>query len=199
LAAFQYAELTINAMAELANHPGGRSVHRIEIKLRDINQLFNTMDASPFHEKDLDADAEEFIVSWAQEFPRQDPLVLVIHLSQDCPTRTPDALVEEAVRNYFSYRASISRLEFRRLMREGRLSLLIGLVFLTVCLVTASLLEGAGHETVLQVPREGLVIAGWVAMWRPLQIYLYDWWPLRWRWKIFEKMGKMKVEVVRQG
>ena len=26
--------------------------------------------------------------------------------------------------------------------------------------------------------REGLVITGWVAMWRPLEVLLYDWWPL---------------------
>lgn len=39
--------------------------HRIQIKLHDLNQLFNTMDPSPFYEKDLDADAEKFIVSWA--------------------------------------------------------------------------------------------------------------------------------------
>jgi hypothetical protein len=39
----------------------------IRIQLHDIEQLFNTMDPSPFHEKDLDADAAEFILSWAEE------------------------------------------------------------------------------------------------------------------------------------
>ena len=43
--------------------------HTISLKLRDVNQLFNSMDPSPFIEKDLDDDAEEFIVTWAQEFP----------------------------------------------------------------------------------------------------------------------------------
>jgi hypothetical protein len=44
-----------------------RAPHRIEIFVDKIEQLFNSMDPSPFHEKDLDHDAEEFIVSWAQE------------------------------------------------------------------------------------------------------------------------------------
>ena len=35
----------------------------IEVKLTELNQLFNSMDPSPFHERDLDHDAEEFIVS----------------------------------------------------------------------------------------------------------------------------------------
>ena len=62
--------------------PAGKSSaspHRIEVNLRDVSQLFNTMDPSPFHEKDLDHDAEEFIVSWAREFPVKEPLVLVLH------------------------------------------------------------------------------------------------------------------------
>ena len=54
----------------------------ISVKLRDMNQLFNSMDPSPFIEKDLDDDAEEFIVSWAQEFAPNAPIKLRIHLDQ---------------------------------------------------------------------------------------------------------------------
>jgi hypothetical protein len=169
--------------------------HRIEIKLRDLNQLFNTMDPSPFNEKDLDADAEEFIVSWAREFPLHDPVVLTIHLVHCEVPQQPDAEVEQAIHHYFKYRAGIVRMEFRRLMREGRLSLLIGLVFLSICLTAAQLLARHSNETIASVGGEGLTIFGWVAMWQPLQIYLYGWWPLRRRWKILEKLGSMKVEI----
>jgi hypothetical protein len=41
----------------------------IEIKLQEFEQLFNTIDPSPFHEKDLDHDLEEFTVSWTMEYP----------------------------------------------------------------------------------------------------------------------------------
>ena len=46
------------------------------------------MDPSPFHERDLDDDAEEFIVGWAQEFPRRDPVSLVVHVNQLPPHGT---------------------------------------------------------------------------------------------------------------
>jgi hypothetical protein len=58
--------------------PKGLTTHRIEIHLNELSQLFNSMDPSPFHEKDLDDDAEEFIVSWAQEYPVRDPIILLI-------------------------------------------------------------------------------------------------------------------------
>ena len=63
----------------------GRKVpphHRIEISLREAGQLFNSMDPSPFHEKDLDHDAEEFIESRVSEYHREEPVSLVIHLQQ---------------------------------------------------------------------------------------------------------------------
>jgi hypothetical protein len=41
-----------------------RSLHRIEVFVERIEQLFNSMDPSPFHERDLDDDAEEFIAGW---------------------------------------------------------------------------------------------------------------------------------------
>mgnify|MGYP003392134273 CR=1 FL=1 len=39
----------------------------IEVRIRELAQLFNSFDASPFHERDLDDDAENYIVSWARE------------------------------------------------------------------------------------------------------------------------------------
>lgn len=49
---------------------GGMSTACIEVRLRDLGQLFNSLDPSPFLDRDLDAEAEKFIVSWAHELPR---------------------------------------------------------------------------------------------------------------------------------
>jgi hypothetical protein len=179
-------------------HPPKNPPHRIEIELSDMNQLFNTMDPSPFLEKDLDADAEEFIVNWAREIPVSEPLVLTIHVSRPDPVQRPDAMIEKAVQNYFRYRGQITRLDLRRLLREGRLSLLIGSTFLACCLTIAGLLSGNGERTIRAIAQEGLTIAGWVALWRPLEIYLYDWWPVLRRCRVFEKLAKMPVEIHRQ-
>jgi len=45
------------------------AANAIELRIEEISQLFHTLDPFPFREKDLDADAEEFIVSWARELP----------------------------------------------------------------------------------------------------------------------------------
>jgi hypothetical protein len=168
--------------------------HYISLKLHDLNQLFNSMDPSPFIEKDLDDDAEEFIVSWAQEYPEHTPIRLRIHLEQ-WPSEDPKELVKAAVHNHFAHRAQITDLEFKRLLKQGRTSLLIGLLFLSACLASSQVLLGGDTGTWAEILRESLTIAGWVAMWRPMQIYLYDWWPVRRRWRVFRKLSHMPVEV----
>jgi hypothetical protein len=94
----------------------------IELELRKVDLLFNQIDPSPLEERDLSPEVEEFIVSWAEEYPPDAGLTLRVHLEQ-WPTDDPSSLVRAAIHNYFSYRASVSHLDFRRLMKRGRSSL----------------------------------------------------------------------------
>ena len=151
------------------------------------------MDPSPFHEKDLDHDAEEFITSWMQEYPLRDPVSLVVHVNQI--RDDAQQLVETGVHNYFAYRTKLNRMEFHRLLKQGRISLVIGLAFLALCLLASELLLRQGTSPFLTVLRTSLTIGGWVAMWRPMQIFLYDWWPIRRNGEILAKMSRMPVEV----
>jgi len=64
--------------------------------------------------------------------------------------------------------------------------------------------EGHGHLRLslrnsdsewMHVVQEGLLIIGWVAMWRPLELLLYDWWPLLQKLRLYARMGRMPVEL----
>jgi hypothetical protein len=175
-----------------------RPHHRIEVFVDRIEQLFNSMDPSPFQERDLDHDAEEFIVSWAQEFPPGDAVSLVVHVNRSTMQEDEQHVVEAAVHHYFAYRTNLKRLELRHLLKEGRTSLFIGLTFLVACMITSQLLRRQ-VGTLPIVLREGLIIAGWVAMWRPMEIFLYAWWPLRRRAGLYHKLSRMNVEVRERG
>lgn len=167
----------------------------IKLQLRELAQLFNSMDPSPFHDRDLDADAEEFIVSWAREAPHAESVDLTLHL-EVIPPPGRAAEVEDAVRHYFATRAEMKQREFRQLMRRGRTSLLVGLLFLAACLGVGELLATLGHSTLSTIVKESLTIGGWVAMWRPLEIYLYDWWPLRAEYRVLARLARMRVHIV---
>jgi len=164
----------------------------IRLNLRELAQLFNSMDPSPFVERDLDADAEEYITSWAREVPPGRELELAITLAE----MADDTGLEQAVRRYFSSRAAIKRLEFGQLMRRGRLSLGVGSLFLVLCLLLGEFVAKSSPGAVSDIIREGLTIAGWVAMWRPLEIYLYDWWPLFEERRRLDRLARIRVRIV---
>lgn len=171
--------------------------HRLEIRLSSLQQLFNSLDPAPFHEKDLDRDAEEYIVGWANEFPPESALQLVIRLPQDEVELAESHDVSRAVHNYFAYRARAAWRRMRSQLREGRTALLIGALFLMVCMLLRQLVAIAVLDPMLQrALQEGLLIMGWVAMWRPLQIFLYDWWPIRRHARLCEKLAKMPVKAL---
>ncbi|MBI3917310.1 MAG: hypothetical protein HY322_09915 [Betaproteobacteria bacterium] len=168
--------------------------HLIELRIRELTQLFNSMDPTPFHHKDLDPDAEEFIVSWALEHPRNGEFQIAIHLVQP-PAADEVGLAREAIHNYFAYRAEHAQRELRQMLQRGRVSLAIGLVFLAACLLIADFIAQHGRGTFYTVVRESFTIGGWVAMWRPMEIFLYDWWPLRHRRRIYEKLSRAEVRL----
>lgn len=170
-------------------------VARIELRLRELPQLFNSLDPSPFIDRDLDTDAEEFIQSWAREHAKDHELELTLHLAI-APSPERVAGTEEAVRHYFATRAEMKRHEFRQLMKRGRISLFIGLLFLAACLFLSELIAKLGYGAAAGLVRESLTIGGWVAMWRPLEIYLYDWWPLRDELRLVERLARMHVRLI---
>jgi hypothetical protein len=173
-----------------------RTGNTMELKLRDVAQLFNPLDPSPISEKDLDRNVEEFIVSWAHELPPRRELRLVVRLGTPLPAGYTADAIQTTVRHYFRYRAAIHRLDLRQLLRRGRMSLLIGLSFLSACLLLARILVPYWSKSALaDIARESLTIGGWVAMWRPMEIYLYDWWPIRQRVKLLDRLSRMEVEL----
>ena len=42
---------------------------------------------------------------------------------------------------------------------------------------------------------ESLIIVGWVANWRPIEIYLYDWWPIVRRIRLYRRIAAAHVRV----
>jgi hypothetical protein len=166
----------------------------IKLRLRELPQLFNSMDPSPFHDRDLDKDAEEFILSWARELPPAQEIELVLHLTTPPPPERAKA-VEAAVQRYFAQRVELKDREYRLRWRRGRISLFVGLLFLAGCLLISELLAGLGESALSTVVKESLTIGGWVALWRPLDFFLYEWWPVRGELRLVQRLARMRVRL----
>jgi uncharacterized membrane protein YgdD (TMEM256/DUF423 family) len=122
----------------------------IDIRIQRIDQLFDSLDPSPFHEseKALRRDAENYIVDFAGEYGRAEPLLLIAHVQ--------------------------CRRRYQRRMRIGRTLLVAGTAVLALALLLRALLGDPGDRAMIVAIGEGLLILGWVAMWRPLEILLFE-------------------------
>lgn len=168
----------------------------IELNLSHVQQLFNSFDPAPFREKDLDPAAEDYIVSTAGDFSLQTPLKLVIHLPPEIATGEQAASAPEAVHNYFDYRRLVMAHQVSQTLRVGRRALLIGLAFLISCIIAQQLITSLGKVGLFwSILEEGFLISGWVAMWHPINLFLYEWWPIRRRQRLYEKLAQMPVEI----
>lgn len=165
----------------------------VELRLDRLARLYNSLDPSPFREKELDAAVDEYIIGSAEDLGGK-PMRLVVLLSEPELRLTQSSDIVESIRNHFAWRADA---ELRRLhseLRRGRRSLLIGLAFLVACLIGRELLpraDGAWSD----ILREGLLIVGWVAMWGPLDVFLYGWWPIAGRRRLFARLAQIEVDV----
>jgi hypothetical protein len=177
---------------------GGPGRHDVlNLYLSDTRQLFNSMDPAPFRDRDLDPEAAAYIVQWAEEVPAERPLGMVVRRGRG-PVAAPAAAgVRAAVRADLHRRAAATRRQLQQMLRLGRYSLLIALVFLAVVVVIGeSLASVVSRERYAALIEHSLVIGAWVALWRPLEIFLYDWWPVRAEARLYDRLGTMDVRVV---
>jgi len=167
----------------------------IDIRLRSTQQLFDGRDPAPFRERDLDAVAVDFLYSAAEEIPVSKALKIVLRLEEPGAHSVSAVEIEAAIRAHFEHEREQVKRRLRQQRQFGHVALAAGLSVLVALLTAAELTRQlpAGHAR--EILREGLVIGGWVAMWRPIEMLLYDWWPLVQRRKHIGRILAAQIEI----
>ena len=169
----------------------------IELQVDRLEYLFDPFDPFPTPTRDLSRGAEEFIVGWARELPHNAAIGLRLHLRDEEASTADVAALKGAFSRHFTYKADRVKGDQKELLAIGRVALLIGICVLGVCVVARqivlSVLPGSSISGVLG---EGLVIVGWVANWRPIEIFLYDWWPMSRKRRLYERLAIAELEIV---
>jgi hypothetical protein len=167
----------------------------IDLKLRQLSQLFDSRDPSPFVERDLDDNAVDYIVSSTMEHSIKTPIELVIHLSDMDAFPIEPKIIVDSIHNHFDYDAELMQKKTSRIFKQGQLGILVGVIILFICLSVSQIITPETEKSYLSVLKEGLVIMGWVGMWRPIDLFLYSWWPQVEMRRVFLKLSKIPVEI----
>lgn len=146
----------------------------IDIRIRRIDQLLEPLGPSPFSENGeaLRRDAEDHLVDFAGEYGRTEPLQLTVHAPMSIKPHAAE--ITRAIHAHFTLAHTRCRRRYLRRMRIGRALLIAGIAVLGIALLLRALLGDPGDRAVIEAIREGLLILGWVALWRPLDILLFE-------------------------
>ena len=184
-------------MSPYSRHQQPSNTASIEVHVELIDQLFNSIDPSPFHTRDMDTAADAYIVNSAKALPKDVPLALIIHLDRPLTDEAKLGQVGQAIQTHFAAQSATTRLQLKDLFGRGRVSLLIGLSVLSLSIglgkVSNNWLSGV---SMAQILHQSVLIGGWVAMWRPMEIFLYDWWPIAARIRLLDRLATMQVQLV---
>lgn len=167
--------------------------HRVDatvhVHVREVAQLFNSLDPSPFWDRDLDAAAADFIEQGFADLPRDRPWSVIVSVGTGA---TPLADIRSAIANHFSRLADSRTRMLREHVRVGVWWLLCGAGVFLVCI--------AGRQALLSwrvpLPRafdEGLLLLAWLALWRPIETLAYEWLPLHRARALYRRISTARV------
>ncbi|TZF89809.1 hypothetical protein [Cognatilysobacter lacus] len=168
----------------------------IALSLQRLDQIFDTLDPAPFHEKALDRNADAYLVESAGEYPPREPLVVVIHAPPALEHHVAD--VAAAIHGHFALAHAQAERRHRRRQRIGRISLVTGVGTLAVALLLRLEVERIGGA-LGGVLDEGLLILAWVALWRPIETIGFDSWESRDERRVLSKLSCVPVRFVALG
>lgn len=181
--------------ARKARYKSSDGKHWIEVRVREIQQIFDLRDPAPFRERDLNEDFVKYIVSSARDFSISVPLRLVIYVEAKESSTLTRTEITQAIYSYFSYEIELQQRDLRDFLKRSQFFLVIGMLVLMSCIVlsqTPMLKESSG---LLSVLREGVIIFGWVSMWKPIESILFDWYPLYEKLRFYKKFLKTEIDV----
>lgn len=148
----------------------------ILLKVATVEAIFDAQDPRNIPERNLSAEWLEYIFEVMNDKPRGHAIDLSLHVT-NFGAWTPEILATTLHTEFRNY----DKLLHRRLkdnFRLGRTSLGIALIALIFFTLMSELVHHVSEGFFQRTFEEGFLIIGWVALWRPVEILLYDWWPM---------------------
>lgn len=156
-----------------------------------MENLFDRRDPAPFRDRDLDPGLREYLVESAEDLLSHGPPRLVFWLEHPCEREA----IEEPVRAHFNYELERLIRNRRREVRLGYVALLIAFSLIALFISLAQLVAAELTTAFGAALKETLIISGWVLLWRPVEVLIYDGLPWRRRRRVLSHLLAAPVEV----
>jgi hypothetical protein len=172
--------------------PGSPPPHVVELTVKGCSELFDATAPSCLGRRILHDKIAEHLLEDVADAPGDAPLKL--RLNVPAAEAAQAQTVGDAIRAHFEARRGEEQRRFRQIFRHGRNATLISLVFLIFVNALGQSIRTVFSGRFAEAVANGLEIFGWVAMWRPAELLLYDWMPVRRQRNLLARLAKMEVD-----
>jgi len=165
-----------------------RDAETIKLRMELANGVLGI--ATPAGAVRLGDDVSEGLVEQVAVLPRSTPVRLEVDVRSGDLGRERIAAI---VHHHFAMLRERTEYRLTRTRRAGQLSLFVGVLVLLGALGAAKLLSNITSGGFAVVVEEGLTIVGWVALWRPLDLLLFERWSLKREIALYRRLEAMEV------
>jgi len=146
----------------------------IDLRVDSLDELFHPLDPAPLARRSLAPKVDEYIFGHAADLPRREALGIRIRVPAADLSRSRE--IAEAVATHFGRTVDTKSRKLREHFVHGSRLVLIAIACAVVLVVAVRQLAGLADSRFLA---PWLTVVIWVVLWRPTEMLLHDWWPIR--------------------
>jgi hypothetical protein len=151
----------------------GPQTPEFAIRLDSIDQLFWDFEAGPVAEHTLSGDARWYLLDEWERVRDAEPSHLTVYAPESDRADTDEDAVREAI--WTSLRKSSGPLRrIDPLSRQEKVSAWIGVAVLLACVWASTAMDQLTDNLVVQGLSQGILLVGWVALWRPAERFVVE-------------------------
>lgn len=150
----------------------------VEVAIDGPFDLYDDKDPSPLKARDLKPSVEAYITNCVREIPFAQKMRIDFYFYEFTGDDKEVKLLEKSVRDFFIYQSRVRFVDFKFSIKNGLRSLSIGFIFLFLCIFISHTFLSSPTTLVATFFLEGLSVLGWVSLWNPVQVFLYEIWPI---------------------
>lgn len=189
---------TLSAPVATLESPASRTVR---IRLETLRYLFDNPTVDPLTGSydglsGVDHLALALKRHWGSNTPEVKSVEWVVPREE--ATEQNQAAIQSAIQGWCSAQAAITENALLVMAKERRHAWQVGGLFFAACFIVSAALDRAHALSELggALLSESFIIAGWVSIWYPINLTLYEWWPLRRRLKLLEGTARLNVKLL---
>lgn len=168
-------------------------IQNIKVEISKLGQLITVDNANTYPGTGVDSDASEYLHNKADLIRLNHDVRLEVSIPKI--SGEEKELATKVLHRFFDYKTQVAKKDLAHNFAQGITSIIFSVILVISCALIYILFKVLGaSDGLMTLISSILIIACWVAVWTPVEIFLFNWWPIRHEVRVYRKLSTMEVE-----